>query len=345
MARPLARRNSASLVLSAGYRPGSASQTRAACRVAASWTPRYSSARSSPLARHWAVSSASWPYRIMLVSSSSSHPRSRGHACSRTSCAISARSASSTSRRQRANASRTALDLGPLALGPPGAQVAAGRRPADGPAVRAHGRHPPEHLPRDRLLVLGQAAVGRLGGDLDGPGDPGLVTRVLVASPGQLVAVAALPGQHHGLGEQRKDPRPGAAVGSACGRAQVGQDGVDQVRLDGQPARLGRPGDHAAQVGVGHRADDDLVVAAWPAPARGSRRTGPSSRRVPRSPTSAGGSPAGPAGLVAAAHTASMNAARSLRPFLAGREDLLELVDDQDQPDGPAAWTISLISR
>ena len=118
-ARPLARRKSASLVLSAGYRPGSASQTRAACRVAVSWTPRYSSARSPPLERHRVVSSASWPYRIMLVSSSSSQPRSRGHACSRTSCAISARSVSSTSRRPRANASRTASTSGHSLLGRP----------------------------------------------------------------------------------------------------------------------------------------------------------------------------------------------------------------------------------
>ena len=40
LARPLARRNPASAAGSVGYRPGSAAQTRAASRAAASWTPR-----------------------------------------------------------------------------------------------------------------------------------------------------------------------------------------------------------------------------------------------------------------------------------------------------------------
>ena len=58
-ARPLARRKSASPVVSAGYRPGSAAQTRVASWAAASWTPRYSSEESFPFCRHRAVSSAS----------------------------------------------------------------------------------------------------------------------------------------------------------------------------------------------------------------------------------------------------------------------------------------------
>ena len=148
-------------------------------------------------------------------------------------------------------------DLGPLRRGRPGAQVAGADRPAGRPAVRPGAGQPAEDLPGDGLLVLGQAAVGRLGADLHGPGDPGPGTSVQVRLPGQLVALAVLPGRGHGLGQQRQDR---AARRLLPGRAQVGQDGIGQARLDGQPARLGRAGDHAAQLSFGHRPGDDLVA-------------------------------------------------------------------------------------
>jgi len=79
-----------------------------------------------------------------------------------------------------------------------GARAGAGYRPAGQPAVVAHGRHPPEKVPRDPLLVLGQPSVDRLGAGLDGAGDPaGLV----VACPGQPAVFAVFPGQRQGLGK------------------------------------------------------------------------------------------------------------------------------------------------
>ncbi len=65
-ARPLARRKSASRGDSAGYLPGSVSQTRTACLAAASWASRYRYEESLPFSRHRAVSSASRSRRIML---------------------------------------------------------------------------------------------------------------------------------------------------------------------------------------------------------------------------------------------------------------------------------------
>ena len=220
-------------------------------------------------------------------------------------------------------------DLGPFARGPPGAQVAAGYRPVDRPAVGSGAGHPPEDLPRDRPLTLGQAAVGRLGADLHGAGDPGPAAGVIVGLPGQLAVLAVLPGQHHGLGQQREDPA--AARRSVPGRAQVGQDGIGQARLDGQPARLGRAGDHPAQLLFGHRADDDLVplhgqgelgVGRAPVPVVAAYRDHREHRRLSAGPGRTGRG---------RAHRVDERG-----PFLVcGREDLLELVDDQDQPGCP----------
>ena len=47
--------------------------------------------------------------------------------------------------------------LGPLVLRMARTQLGAGHRTAGRPAVMAHGGHPPEHVPRDRLLVLRQS--------------------------------------------------------------------------------------------------------------------------------------------------------------------------------------------
>jgi hypothetical protein len=110
-ARPLARRNAVSRAVSAGKRPGSAVQTRAACLAASSWMPRYKTVVSL-FSCQLAVSSASLLCRIKLVWSSSIQARSRGQACSRTSCAIPATSVPSTSRLRRAKASRTAPTAG-----------------------------------------------------------------------------------------------------------------------------------------------------------------------------------------------------------------------------------------
>ena len=188
----------------------------------------------------------------------------------------------------------------------------------------AYGRHLPEHVPRDRPLILGQPGVDRLGAGLDGAGHP---AGPVVARPGQPAVLAVLPGQRQGLGEHGQR----GAV-----RAGVGHDGVDESALNAQPARLGRAGDRVAQAGFRHRADhqvvplhgrDELRMSGAPVPVVPADRDHHPGRRLASRPGRPGGCRAyrlderGPFGPVLC----------SVR-----REDLLELVDDQDQPGGGA---------
>ena len=331
-ARPLARRNSASPVPSGGYRPGSPAQTRAACPAAASWT--------SAVQQRAVAAAGAPPRRVLGELAVQDHaglvfgqppPQPRPGP---EQDVVRDLGAVGVQRDQAVPGERLQdrADLGPLRRGPPGAQVADADRPAGRPAVRPGAGQPPEDLPGDSLLVLGQAAVGRLGADLHGPGDPGLVTGVQIRLPGQLVALAMLPGRGHGLRQQRQDR---AARRLLPGRAQVGQDGVGQARLDGQPARLGRAGDHAAQLSFGHRPGDDLVafherdqlgVGRAPVPVVAAYRDD----REQRGLCARGGRPGR-----GRAH--GLDERGPLEPGLLvpGREDLLELVDDQDQPGRP----------
>ena len=225
-------------------------------------------------------------------------------------------------------------DLRPLALGQADVQVGTGHGPARGPAIGTQHRHPPQDVPGDYLLVRGQRLVGGLGTDLDGPGHPGSLARALVAPLGQLVALAVLPGQQQGLGQQRQDPGAGARAALAAfpGRAQVSQDGVGQSVLQPQPAGLGGAGDHPAQVGLGHRPDHHLVplhsrhqlgAAGAPIPVITANRDHHQRRRlVPRPGRPGRGG----------AHRVDERGPLLLRFLAGGGEDLLELVDDQDQP-------------
>ena len=146
LARPLARRNSASAAVSAGYRPGSAAQTRVASRAAASWTPRYSRDESLPSAPPRGVlgelTVEDQAGLVLLQPVTQPRPCLQQHVVGDLR-----RIGASTTSRLRASASSTAR-LGPLVLRLARAQL--GRDTGGGrPAVMAHGGHPPEHVPRD----------------------------------------------------------------------------------------------------------------------------------------------------------------------------------------------------
>ena len=216
-------------------------------------------------------------------------------------------------------------DHGPLVLRAARAQLGAGHRATDRPAVVAYRGHSPEHVPRDRLPVLRQSGVDSFGADFDGAGD---AARAVVAFAGQPVAFAFLPGQHQGLGQHRQHcaARPGV------GYVDIGHDGVDESAISAQPARLGRPGDRAAQASFRHRADhqlialhgpDELRISSAPIPVIPADRDHHPGRRLARRPGRAGRR---------RAHR--IDERRPLQPPVRsfGREDLLELVDDQHQP-------------
>ena len=176
---------------------------------------------------------------------------------------------------------------------------------------------PQEHVPGDPALVRIELVEDAFRSPGDRLRDP---ARLPVGRQGEQRALAALPRLQQGVRDQRQRARL---------PRHVGQHGVDQRRLGHAPGGGGRPGDHRAQLRVGHRPDQHL-----PVPQRRHQRwvgravrieVGPYADHDPRP---VGGArdhgeqalqeqPAG--GLVAAE-----------------REDLLELVDHEHQAAGPA---------
>ncbi len=216
------------------------------------------------------------------------------------------------------------VNLGPLALGAPPAQIGSGDPPADGLMILADRRQLPEHLPRDRLLVLGQPIVDCLGADLYRARDP---AGPVVALGGQLAALPSRPGRHHGL----RKPGEYLAGVLAAGRTHIRHDHVDESAVNAQAAHLGRSRDRASQPRFGHRADHELSLLHGPDELRVGRAPVPV---VPANrdhdPGWGLGSRPGRFGR-GRAHRADERASLQPAVFAAVREDLLELVDDQDQ--------------
>ena len=219
------------------------------------------------------------------------------------------------------------VNLQPLALGAPLAQVGPGNQPAHRPMIRAYRRQLPEHVPGDRLLVLGQPAVDRLGADFYRARHP---ARTVVTLGGQPTVISSFPGRPHGLGQPGEYP----AVVLAAGRAHIRHDRVDENAIKSQAAHLGRSRDRAAQPRLGHRAEHELRllhgahelrVGRAPVPVVPANRDHEPSRGLGPRPGRFGRG---------RAHRADERGPLQPAVFAAVREYLLELVDDQDQRCG-----------
>ena len=213
----------------------SAAQSRAAERRA----PRNNSSSGSPCRCHSWAAGARCRRTARPAASSSSHRASRGHEVSSASCVTSRTTPSTVSRRRATNASTTVRRVPLLHV-----QLGQGQRPADERTAVVGVGEPHEESTRGLPPLVVEREVDGLRRPGERAGD---AAGLQIAGQGEAVAPAVLPGADQRRRQQRQRRRP---------PGDVGDDGVEELGLRGQPDRRRRPAHDVAELLLGQGWDE-----------------------------------------------------------------------------------------